>query len=85
MVVNNNASLQQTKSVVDASYGGNPEAKGRGLWVFRETNFAKIAEDMGCLGLRVERPGDLRSALDLELLLATGTDVGEYGHVCVLQ
>ncbi len=63
VVVNNNASLQQVKSVVDASYGGNPEAKGRGLWVFRETNFAKIAEDMGCLGLRVERPGDLRSAL----------------------
>jgi len=63
VVVNNNRSLQQVKIVVDASYGGNPEAKGRGLWVFQETNFAQIAENMGCLGLRVERPGDLRSAL----------------------
>ena len=63
VVVNNNSSLQQVKSVVDASYGGNPEAKGKGLWVFRETNFAQIAENMGCLGLRVERPGDLRNAL----------------------
>ncbi len=67
VVVNNNRSLQQVKSVVDASYGGNSEAKGRGLWVFKETNFAKIAEDMGCLGLRVERPGDLRNALEQAL------------------
>ncbi|MHB9099791.1 MAG: thiamine pyrophosphate-binding protein [Syntrophales bacterium] len=63
VVVNNNRSLQQVKSIVDGSYGGNPEAKGRELWMFRETNFAQIAENMGCLGLRVERPGDLRSAL----------------------
>ena len=67
VVVNNNASLQQVKSVVDASYGGNPEAKGRGLWVFKETNFAKIAEDMGCLGLRVERPGQIRKVLEQAL------------------
>jgi acetolactate synthase-1/2/3 large subunit len=63
VVVNNNRSLQQVKNIVDASYGGKPEARGRELWVFRETNFAQIAENMGCLGLRVERPGDLRNAL----------------------
>jgi len=67
VVVNNNRSLQQVKNIVDASYGGNPAAKGRELWVFRETNLAKIAESMGCLGLRVERPGDLRSALEQAL------------------
>lgn len=67
VVVNNNRSLQQVKNIVDASYGGNPAAKGRELWVFRETNLAKIAENMGCLGLRVERPGDLRSALEQAL------------------
>ena len=55
------------KNIVDASYGGNPEAKGRNLWVFQETNFAQIAENMGCLGLRVERPGDLRNALEQAL------------------
>ncbi len=63
VVVNNNRSLQQVKTIVDTSYGGNPEAKGQELWVFKETNFARIAENMGCLGLRVERPGDLRNAL----------------------
>jgi len=67
VVVNNNRSLQQVKNIVDASYGGNPAAKGRELWVFRETNFARIAENMGCLGLRVERPGDLRNALEQAL------------------
>jgi acetolactate synthase-1/2/3 large subunit len=67
VVVNNNRSLQQVKGVVDASYGGNPTAKGQGLWVFRETNFAQIAENMGCLGLRVERPGEIRSALEQAL------------------
>jgi acetolactate synthase-1/2/3 large subunit len=67
VVVNNNRSLQQVKSIVDASFGGNPEAKGRDLWMFRETNFAKIAENMGCLGLRVERPDDIRNALEQAL------------------
>jgi acetolactate synthase-1/2/3 large subunit len=67
VVVNNNRSLQQVKNIVDVSYGGNPEAKGREIWVFKETNFARIAENMGCLGLRVERPCDLRNALEQAL------------------
>ena len=27
-------------------------------------NFARVAEAMGCLGLRVEKPGELGSAID---------------------
>ena len=82
VVVNNNRSLQQVKNIVDTSYGGNPEAKGQELWVFRETNFARIAENMGCLGLRVERPGDIRSALKRALeadgpaVIDVVTDIG---------
>ena len=82
VVVNNNRSLQQVKNIVDTSYGGNPEAKGQELWVFRETNFARIAENMGCLGLRVERPGDIRSALkqalqaDGPVVIDVVTDIG---------
>lgn len=67
VVVNNNRSLQQVKEIVDDSYGGNPDAKGQELWMFRETNFARIAENMGCLGLRAERPGDLKNALQQAL------------------
>ncbi len=82
VVVNNNRSLQQVKNIVDTSYGGNPEAKGQELWVFNETNFARIAENMGCQGLRVERPGDLRNALKKALkaggpvVIDVVTDIG---------
>ncbi|MFQ5896261.1 MAG: thiamine pyrophosphate-dependent enzyme, partial [Nitrospinota bacterium] len=34
------------------------------LWQFTEVNFAKVAESMGALGIRVERPGELRGALE---------------------
>jgi acetolactate synthase-1/2/3 large subunit len=81
VVVNNNRSLQQVKSIVDTSYGGNPEAKGADLWMFRETNFARIAEEMGCLGLRVERPGDLRSALKQALEAARPVVVADIGAI----
>ncbi|MCL4370317.1 MAG: thiamine pyrophosphate-binding protein [Chloroflexi bacterium] len=64
VLVNNNRSLQQVKRLVDASYGGNPEGKGDDQWVFPETNFARIAEEMGCLGIRVEQPGELKGALE---------------------
>ena len=34
------------------------------MWMFKETNFAKVAEGMGCLGIRVEKASDLRAALE---------------------
>ena len=38
------------------------------MWHFsHEVNFAKVAEAMGCVGIRVERPEDIRSALDKAL------------------
>ena len=33
----------------------------------REANLAKVAEDLGCLGIRVERPADIRPALEKAL------------------
>ena len=33
------------------------------LWVFPDTDFAKLAEDMGGFGVRVERPEDLQGAM----------------------
>jgi acetolactate synthase-1/2/3 large subunit len=33
----------------------------------RDVSFAKVAEDLGCFGIRVERPGDIRGALDRAL------------------
>jgi acetolactate synthase-1/2/3 large subunit len=63
-VVNNNSALSQD-SCGDLRYyegvtGGNPDV----LWRFTDVNFAKVAESIGCFGIRVERPGDIQSALE---------------------
>jgi acetolactate synthase-1/2/3 large subunit len=62
-VVNNNSGGNQSKRGFDRAYGGEQTAQARELWTFSRTNFAKIAEDMGALGIRVEHPKDLAPAL----------------------
>ncbi len=62
-VVNNNASGNQSKRGFDRVYGGTQTEQARELWTFSKVNFARIAEDMGALGMRVEKPGDLAPAL----------------------
>ena len=64
VVVNNNGSLNQTKKGFDAAYGGTQRGRAREMWVFRETDFALAAKSMGCFGIRVEHPGDIRPALE---------------------
>ncbi|NND49066.1 MAG: thiamine pyrophosphate-binding protein [Rhizobiales bacterium] len=63
IVVNNNRSGNQSKRGFDRAYGGEQTEKAREMWTFTEVNFARIAEDMGAVGLRVEQPGDLAPAL----------------------
>ncbi|RLT36980.1 MAG: thiamine pyrophosphate-binding protein [Chloroflexi bacterium] len=62
-LVNNNHSLNQEKHGVEAIYGGQTPGSDE-LWLFPETDFAKIAEAMGCLGITVRRPGELAGALE---------------------
>ena len=62
-VVNNNASGNQSKRGFDRAYGGKQTERARELWTFSPTNFARLAEDMGALGLRVERAADFEPAL----------------------
>jgi acetolactate synthase-1/2/3 large subunit len=62
-VVNNNGGGNQSMRGFDRAYGGKQTDKGRELWTFNATNFARIAEDMGALGLRVERAADFPAAL----------------------
>lgn len=63
ILVNNNHSLNQEIRLFDAAYGGQQRGRAHDMWVFKETNFARIAEEMGCLGIRVERPDELGDAL----------------------
>ena len=62
-VVNNNGSGNQSKRGFDRAYGGEQTQKARELWTFNAMNFARLAEDMGALGIRVEKPSELATAL----------------------
>ncbi len=63
-IINNNHSLNQEKRGNERAYEsvgvtGNVDE----LWVFPDTDFARLAEDMGGFGIRVERPEDLPGAM----------------------
>src|SRR5215469_11702869 len=62
-VVNNNGGGNQSKRGFDRVYGGQQTPQARELWTFSKVNFARIAEDMGALGIRVEQPSAFPAAL----------------------
>ena len=62
-LVNNNGAGNQSKRGFDAAYGGKQSEQAREMWVLNKVNFAQIAESMGAMGIRVEKPGDLKGAL----------------------
>jgi acetolactate synthase-1/2/3 large subunit len=65
LLVNNNGSLQQVKRGIDTAYGGQQRGRAGEMWVFNPaTDYARVAEAMGCRGIRVERPSDLGPALE---------------------
>jgi acetolactate synthase I/II/III large subunit len=66
-VVNNNASANQSKRGFDRAYGGSQTAQARELWTFSSVNFARIAEEMGAVGIRVEKPADIGPAIQAGL------------------
>ena len=62
-VVNNNHSLNQEKRATERAYAGQPGNSDE-VWQFQDVDFARVAETMGCFGVRVERPAELRPALE---------------------
>jgi acetolactate synthase-1/2/3 large subunit len=64
VLVNNNRSMNQEQRLIHAAYGGDMQGRGREMWVYEDINIAKVAEAMGCVGIRVERPDELRPALE---------------------
>ena len=63
ILVNNNHSLNQEKGGVESVYGGRTPGSDE-LWLFPDTDFAGIAQSMGCFGITVHKPSQLTSALD---------------------
>ena len=66
-VVNNNSALSQDQRGDFRAYQGLEGGAPEELWRFNDTNFARLAESIGCFGIRVERPGDLQGALEQAL------------------
>jgi len=66
-IVNNNGGGNQSKRGFDRAYGGIQTEQARELWTYRPTNFARLAEDMGALGIRVETPNEIAPALQRAL------------------
>ncbi|MCZ6847129.1 MAG: thiamine pyrophosphate-binding protein, partial [Alphaproteobacteria bacterium] len=62
-LVNNNSSGNQSKRGFDRVYGGEQTEEALRLWHFTDVNFAEIAENMGAVGIRVEKPSELPGAL----------------------
>lgn len=63
IVVNNNSALNQEINLNELAYGGKQRGRAEEMWRFPDINFAKIAEGFGCVGMRVEKPGDLNEVL----------------------
>src|SRR5499425_2727714 len=64
IVVNDNRSLNQETRLFDAAYGGQQRGRAHEMWVFEDINLANVAEAMGCFAIRVERPSELKGALE---------------------
>ena len=57
-VINNNHCLRQCLEGINKAYGDRPGKKEE-MCMLEDLNFARIAEEMGCYGIRVERPGEI--------------------------
>ncbi|MYB45246.1 MAG: thiamine pyrophosphate-binding protein [Acidimicrobiia bacterium] len=66
-VVNNNSSGNQSARGFDRAYGGEQTPEGRRLWTFNHVDFARLAEGMGAMGIRVEKPGEIGPSLERAL------------------
>jgi acetolactate synthase-1/2/3 large subunit len=61
-LVNNNSTLAQDIRSILLAYGDRP-GKREELYRFRDVHFARMAEEMGCRGIRVEHPEGIAPAL----------------------
>jgi len=66
-VVNDNHSGNQSMRGFDRAYGGKQTEQARELWVFTDVDFARLAEDIGAIGIRVEKPEDFGRAMERAL------------------
>jgi acetolactate synthase-1/2/3 large subunit len=61
-VINNNGGFSQSIDDITRIYANRPGDPEQ-LYTFGEVNFARIAGELGCFGIRVEHPGDIVPAM----------------------
>ena len=62
VVVNNNSAFGQSRVGIQKAYGKDEGNKDE-VYSFEHVDFAKIAEDIGCVGIKVEDPKDFGPAM----------------------
>ena len=67
-VVNNNQYLRQCVDGINQAYGDRPGNRDEQC-KFSKTDFARIAQDLGCVGIRVESPEGIAPAFKKALSL----------------
>jgi acetolactate synthase-1/2/3 large subunit len=88
-VVNNNGGGNQSKLGFDRVYGGKQSDWARELWTFSKVNFARLAQDMGAIGIRVEQATELPAALqrafkaDRPVIIDVVTDIDALAPLAV--
>lgn len=66
-VVNDNAGGNQSTRGFARAYRGAPTEASKRMWTYNDVDLAKVATDLGALGIRVDKPADLRPALERAL------------------
>jgi acetolactate synthase I/II/III large subunit len=61
-IINNNQGLAQGIEDIHSVYGDRSGNPGE-LYRFNPVSFARIAQEMGCLGIRVEHPSEISGAI----------------------
>jgi acetolactate synthase-1/2/3 large subunit len=79
-VINNNSSLNQEQSGVEATYGGRTLGSDE-LWMLSDIDFDKVAESMGCFGIQVHRPREIQPALEQALTCGRPAVVDVKTHI----
>ncbi len=61
-IINNNSAFAQSIAEIEKAYGNKKGNKDE-LYSFEKINFANIAKEIGCFGIRVENPDDIYLAV----------------------
>ncbi len=62
IIVNNNRSMNQVKKGAEKVYS-NGSGSADDIWQFTDIDFSRVATAMGCSGIRVRKPDELKAAL----------------------